>query len=190
MRIIYFSSRERSITGAVVAIVLGGVLVAWPVHVLDYMVKVIGATFCVVGIVSLLARERSRAGGLVSASGVGSVVLGVVLWWMSGTFTSVLIYLLGFLLVLAGVGQLSLLLAARKWGRVPGLTYLFPVITLASGIVIIANPFQARETIVILFGIAAMLWGASQLVNHFTIYKARERGRQEPDVVDTDYEEV
>jgi uncharacterized membrane protein HdeD (DUF308 family) len=192
MRIIYSSSFKRSFTMAVVAIALGVVLVAWPGRVLDYMVKVIGATFCVVGIVSLLlsSRERSRSGGMFPASGVGSIVLGVVLWLMSGLFTDVLIYLLGFMLLVAGVGQLALLVMARRVARVPAISYFFPLVTLAVGVLVLANPFEAKETIVMVFGVTSIFWGVSQLVNHYAIKTSRPARADEPETVDTDYEEV
>jgi uncharacterized membrane protein HdeD (DUF308 family) len=178
---------------AIVAIALGVVLVAWPARVLDYMVKVIGATFCVIGIVSLLlsVRERSRSGGMIPASGVGSIVLGVVLWLMSGLFTDALIYLLGFLLLVAGAGQLALLVVARRVYRVPTISYLFPFVTLAVGVLVIANPFEAKETIVVVFGVTSIFWGASQLVNHYAIGRSRGTTRQEEvETVDAEYEEV
>ncbi|MDR2130164.1 MAG: DUF308 domain-containing protein [Odoribacteraceae bacterium] len=190
MRITHNYSFKRSFIVAIVAIALGIVLVIRPTDVLDYMVKVIGVAFCVAGVVSLLLSARSgmRSGGIFPASGVGSLALGLVLWFMSGIFTSVLIYLLGFTLFVAGAGQLAFLIAMRRVARIPALSYLSPVITLAMGVLLIANPFQAKETIVILFGATSIFWGASHLLNYRVIH--RRRRANETEIVDTDYEEV
>jgi uncharacterized membrane protein HdeD (DUF308 family) len=152
-------------------------------------VQVIGGAFCVAGIVALLLSARGTA-GLLSTSGIGSIIFGLVLLFMPNAFTNVLIYLLGFLLLFAGAMQLALLFSSRRFGRVPVFSFFLPVVTLALGVVVIANPFETRETIVVLFGIAAIYWGVCHLVNYYAVKKTREAHRQEDDVVDTDYEEV
>jgi uncharacterized membrane protein HdeD (DUF308 family) len=191
MRFIYSSSFKSSFTGAVIAIALGIALIIWPSNALAYVVRVIGAAFCVVGIVTLLFSKRERSTGLLPASGIGSIVFGLVLLFMPDVFTGILIYLLGFLLLFAGAAQLALLLSARKFGRVPAFSYLLPVVTLAAGVLVIANPFGAGNAIVILFGITSIFWGVSHLINHYTISRARGKGfPDDRETVDTDYEEV
>ncbi|MDR1274465.1 MAG: DUF308 domain-containing protein [Odoribacteraceae bacterium] len=191
MRFIYSSSFKSSFTGAAIAIALGIALVTWPSSALNYLVQVIGATFCVVGTVTLLLSTRARPAGLLPASGVVSIVFGLVLLFMPGVFTGILIYLLGFMLLFAGAVQFSFLLSSRKFSRVPAFSYFLPVVTLAVGVLVIANPFETREAIVILFGITSIFWGVSHLINHYAINKAREANDPgEANIVDTDYEEV
>ena len=84
-------------------------MVLWPTEVLNYMVKLIGAVFFVIGVISLVMsyqnREERAAMGLSSFSGIGSVILGIVLWAMSDFFTSMLMWLFGLLLLVAGDGR-------------------------------------------------------------------------------------
>lgn len=173
MRVIHSTSFKRSFANASIAIALGIILVVWPSRALDYMVKVIGVAFCVAGVVALLLHDRERGSRLLLASGAGSIVLGVLLWLFSSQFTGALVYLLGVVLVVAGAWQLSLLLIARRGGSVPGGVYLFPLVTLAAGVMVLANPFEARETIVIIFGVTSIITGVSALVNHRVLNKKR-----------------
>ena len=111
MQIIYTSGNyKRTVVKSIVAIVLGLVLVLWPTEVLNYTVKIIGAVFCVTGIISFLVSMRDQdersARGLTSFNGIGSIVLGILLWSMADFFTNMLMYLLGFILIVAGIGQL------------------------------------------------------------------------------------
>ena len=93
MQIIYTSGNyKRTIVKSIVAIVLGLVLVLWPTEVLNYTVKIIGAVFCVTGIISFLVSMRDQdersARGLTSFNGIGSIVLGILLWSMADFFTN------------------------------------------------------------------------------------------------------
>ena len=119
MQIIYTSGNyKRTIVKSIVAIVLGLVLVLWPTEVLNYTVKIIGAVFCVTGIISFLVSMRDQdersARGLTSFNGIGSIILGILLWSMADFFTNMLMYLLGFILIVAGIGQLVMLTSASS----------------------------------------------------------------------------
>ena len=200
MRIVY-SSYKRSGIGAVISVLLGVVLLVWPTYVLDYLVKLIGAVFFIGGVISLLlsSREQARSSsGFASFTGFGSIVLGLVLWFMAGIFTDVLMYVLGFILLLVGIGQLTLLLSARKYGRIPVISYLYPLLILGVGLVIFVNPFKAKETIIMVFGATSIFYGLTSLLNHYQVNKIRRDTHEQEqqkrlssaDVEDTAYEEV
>ena len=203
MQIIYTSGNyKRTIVKSIVAIVLGLVLVLWPTEVLNYTVKIIGAVFCVTGIISFLVSMRDQnersARGLTSFNGIGSIILGILLWVMADTFTNILMYLLGFILVVAGIGQLVVLISARRFGQISGMSYLFPIIVLLAGIVIFANPFSAKEGIITFFGAIAILYGITDLSNQRRINQLRKEAHEAEqqqklgggEIEDTEYEEV
>ena len=204
MRIVYTTgSYKRKVVSSVITIALGVVLVVWPTEVLNYMVKLIGAVFFVIGAVSLVMswqnREERAAMGLSSFSGIGSIILGVVLWAMSDFFTSMLMWLFGLLLLVAGVGQLVTLLSARRMGELPGVAYVFPIVILIAGLVSFLDPFSAKESLVMFFGCVVIFAGVTNLINQYSINKLRKRMEEEeqrrrledePVVEDADYEEV
>lgn len=201
MKIYYSSTYKRSVAGALISIAMGFVLLLWPAHVLNYTVQIIGAVFCIIGIVSLvmsLRENRKNPSGLASVTGIGSIVLGLVLWFMSDTFTSLLMYLLGFVLLVMGIVQLTSYLSARKFGHIPFVSYLFPIVLLLMGLLILGDPNLAKETIIMLFGGAAVFYGITDLISQGRINKMRQNARQEEQrerlggtaIEDTTFEEV
>ena len=203
MRIIYSStSYKKTVVSSIITIAVGIVLVMWPTEVLNYMVKLIGAVFLVTGVVSLILsyqnREERAARGLNSFSGIGSIILGIVLWAMAGFFTDMLMWLFGLLLLIAGTGQLVALFSARRMGDLPGMAYVFPILLLIAGLVSFLDPFSAKESLVMFFGAMTIFYGITSLINQYNINKLRKMAREEEqrqklngsEIVDTDYEEV
>lgn len=203
MRIIYSStSYKKTVVSSIITIAVGIVLVMWPTEVLNYMVKLIGAVFLVSGVVSLILsyqnREERAARGLNSFSGIGSIILGIVLWAMAGFFTDMLMWLFGLLLLIAGTGQLVALFSARRMGNLPGMAYVFPILLLIAGLVSFLDPFSAKESLVMFFGAMTIFYGITSLINQYNINKLRKMAREEEqrqklngtEIVDTDYEEV
>lgn len=174
---------RRGVARAVVTVAVGVVLVAWPTMVLDYLVKLIGAVLVVAGVVSLVVTWREREAergrgdrtrgsggwGLEGVTGAGTVVLGVVLWAMAGVFTDLLMWLFGLLLLVAGVGQVVLLLSARRWGRLPGMAWVFPLVVLLCGLVAFLDPFGAKEGLVRFFGLVVVFHGVTGLMNRYQV---------------------
>jgi len=203
MQIIFTStSYKRTVVKSIVAIVLGLILVIWPTEVLNNIVKIIGGVFFVAGLVSFLVSYRERderaAMGLTSFNGFGSMLLGVLLFFMADFFTSMLMYLLGFLLAVAGVGQLVMLISARRLGMQSLVVYIFPVLLLIAGVVVFVNPFQAKESIITLFGVMSIFYGITDLINRRKInrlqkdefYQGKGKSLTRPEIEDADYEEV
>ena len=104
--------------------------------------------------------------------GAGSILFGAWLVIMPTFFVNILMYILGALLVIAGIQQLVALISARKWSYVPWGFYIMPILILITGVMILAYPFGAAANTFIVFGIASIFYGASELINW---YKFRRR---------------
>ena len=129
----------RSINGAVLrsafAMVLGFVLVLWPEAAITYLVITIGILFILPGLFAILSyftRPKNENGEkpMFPIEAAGSVLFGAWLVIMPEFFVNILMYLLGALLVIAGVQQLVSLISARKWSNVPLGFYLMPALIL------------------------------------------------------------
>lgn len=203
MQIIYtFGNYKRTVVKAIVAIIFGIILLMWPNEVLNYMVKIIGAVFCITGIISFLVSIRDQdersARGLTSFNGIGSIILGILLWSMAGFFTDILMFLLGFILMVAGIGQLVMLTSARKFGYIGLWSYVYPIIILMAGLIIFANPFEAKTSIVQFFGAVVIFYGITDLLNHYKVSQLRKQTRETEqqqkmgggEIEDAEYEEV
>lgn len=203
MKIIYTSSHyKNAVYRAVFSILLGLALVIWPGAAIKYVIMLIGALFLATGLISFVVSYRNRpagSSGWTSFSGIGSIILGLLFLSIPSSFATVFMFLLGFVLLVAAIGQLVTLSAARQWGYVAPISYLFPVLILIAGIVILFDPFKSAEGIFILFGLTAIFYGVTDLINQYTVNQLRKKNEKESqekrmdgegDIQDTDYEEV
>ena len=122
------------------ALVIGLVLVLWPNTAASYIVITIGVAFLIPGVISLFSffgRKRSEheLAPRFPIEGIGSLLFGLWLIVMPEFFADVLMFLLGFILIMGGVQQIASLSMARRWTPVPGAFYLVPALILIAGIV-------------------------------------------------------
>lgn len=203
MQIVYTTTNFKgALYRAILAIIVGLVLVIWPGVALKYIIMIIGAMFLVTGLIAFIISNRNREDhrrSLVPFSGIGSMALGLLLLCLPSVFTTIFMFVLGFILVVAAIGQFVSLAAARQFGFVSPISYLFPVLILIAGIVVLFDPFKSAEGVFILFGITAIFYGVTDLLNQYSIRKMRkvteeheriQKMESAPDVEDAEFEEV
>lgn len=161
----------------VLAIILGVVLVMWPEAAIIYMIMVIGACFLLPGIYSIVGyflrnKENEVTSPMFPLDGLGSLLLGAWLLIMPHFFVNILMYLLGAVLVLAGMQQIATLIRARKWSIVPYGFYVLPSLILLVGILILVYPMDVMANTLTVFGVATLFYGVNELINW---YKFRKR---------------
>ena len=203
MQIVYTSTNFRgALFRAVLAIILGLVLVIWPGTALKYIIMLIGVIFLVTGLITFTLSYRNREAKsrqLAPFSGIGSIILGLLLVCIPSVFATIFMFVLGFILVIAAIGQFVTLMAARQLGYISPISYLFPLLILIAGIVVLFDPFKSAESVFILFGVTAIFYGVTDLLNQYSIRKIRHASEEkekivkmngEPEVEDAEYEEV
>ena len=146
------------------ALVIGLVLVIWPNAAASYIVITVGVAFLIPGVISLFPIE-----------GIGSLLFGLWLIVMPEFFADVLMFLLGFILIMGGVQQIASLSMARRWMPVPGAFYLIPSLILIAGIIALFNPTGARNTAFIIIGISSLVYSLSELINWFKFARRRPK---------------
>ena len=101
----------------------------------------------------------------------------VCLWLviMPGFFADLLTFVLGFVLVLGGVQQISSLSVARRWMPVHAGFYVVPVLILLAGLVALVNPTGVRSTAFIVIGVTSLVYAVSELVNWFAFTRKRPK---------------
>lgn len=202
-----YKSRVNGPLRALVALAAGMMMVIRPDEALTVVVKVIAAFLLASGIVSLLVGLKDRKGGalpLMSFNAVVDVILGLVLFVFPGFIARFIIYLIGFLLLMFGLVQVTALISAK---RVMGLglgAFVLPVIVTLVGGFILFNPF-AESVMVLIAGAALIVYGASELFSSWKMKKAIDEyeihqapAHEDPahtdapldDVKDVDYEKV
>lgn len=168
---------SNSVLRSLFAILLGLVLVLWPEATIIYLVMTIGIFFILPGVFALVSyfmRDKSEFAPAVRfpIEGAGSILLGAWLVVKPDFFVNILMYILGALLVIAGLQQIVMLVRARQWSVVPFVFYLLPLLVFITGITILTYPFDAAANTFVIFGVASIFYGAIELLNE---YKFRQR---------------
>ena len=156
------------------AIIIGVFLMVWPEAAVLYLVIAIGAMFFLPSLFSLVEyfMKGRQAGSYFPIVSLGSLLFGLWLMVSPGFFVGILMYVLGVVLVLAGISQIAGLLGARSHTVVAFGYYVMPVLILLAGLVVLANPFAAAAIPFIILGVSSTVYGITELIN---IYKFRKK---------------
>lgn len=182
---------NQSLTRVILALVIGLVLVVWPDMAGDYLVITIGVVFMIPGIIGLIKYFTSGNEPGVKKhfplEFLGSLLLGFWLVVMPGFFADILMVLLGVILVVAGVQQVSTLVVARRWKAVPVGFFIIPTLILITGLIVLFDPTSARRTVFIIVGITSLVYAAAELLNWFMFTRVRPQiPTHEEDIVDAE----
>ncbi|KAA3997872.1 DUF308 domain-containing protein [Bacteroides ovatus] len=144
------------------------------------MVITVGVAFLIPGVISLFGyfgrkRPEGEAAPRFPIEGIGSLLFGLWLIVMPEFFADVLMFLLGFILIMGGVQQIASLSMARRGMPVPGAFYLIPSLILIAGIIALFNPTGARNTAFIIIGISSLVYSLSELINWFKFARRRPK---------------
>ena len=163
--------------GSILTIIVGSILIIWPELALSYIVIVIGLLFLISGLsaaISYWANKNSDGNSYTYLlfTGIGSTLFGLWLILMPQFFVNILMFVMGGILVLAGIQQLGELIIQRKNVIVPFAFFILPTLVLLAGILILFNPFSTATSVVVIFGVSAVLYGIAGLING---YKAKKQ---------------
>lgn len=162
-----------SVIRGICAVVIGLLLVVWPETAILYLVISIGALFLIPGLVSIVSyvmngRKMRMPFPIVS---VGSSLFGLWLMISPAFFVGILMYVLGVVLVFAGISQIITLLNTRSWTPVATGYFVIPVLVLLAGMVVLLNPFAAATIPFVILGVSCMVYGISDIINRIRFRK-------------------
>ena len=184
-----FKSINYAAVSSISALIIGVLLVVWPDVAISYLVITIGVLFLLPGLFGLFTyfsySKKQEAAGIHVAFPIlalGSTLFGFWLMINPAFFVSILMYVLGVLLVLAGLSQVMNFMTLRNYAHVPVGVLVIPVLILAAGILVLFNPFEAATIPFIILGVAGIVYGATDLIRLLE-YRRRMRS-QESNIVD------
>lgn len=162
-----------SVIRGICAVLVGLLLVVWSETAILYLVIAVGALFLIPGLVSIVSyvmngRNVQMPFPIVS---VGSSLFGLWLMVSPAFFVGILMYVLGVVLVFAGISQIISLLNARNWTTVATGYFAVPVLVLLAGMVVLLNPFAAATVPFIILGVSSMVYGVSDIINRIRFRK-------------------
>ena len=168
---------NSTILRGIFAVLLGIVLILWPEAAIIYIIMVIGVGFLLPGVFSIVSylmrnKEDETVSPMFPLDGLGSLLLGAWLLAMPEFFVDILMYILGAILLIAGLQQIITLVAARKWKRVTVGYYVLPSLIFLVGLLILIYPMRVIANTLVIFGVSILFYGANELINW---YKFRKR---------------
>ena len=162
------------IMSCVSAILIGVLLMVWPEAAMIYLVIAIGAMFFLPSLFTLVGyfMKGRQVGAFFPIVSLGSLLFGLWLMVSPAFFVGILMYVLGVVLVFAGISQIAGLLNARSYALVASGFFVVPVLILLAGIVVLVNPFAAASVPFIILGVSSAVYGITELIN---LYKFRKK---------------
>lgn len=176
-----------SIVRSICAILVGILLVAWSDAAALYLVIAVGAMFLIPGLFAIAnyLLKGSKKGMPFPLVSLGSALFGLWLIIMPAFFVGILMYVLGAVLIFAGIGQVANLVAVQRWTQVPVGYYVVPVLVLIAGLVVLLNPFAVASVPFLILGISSIVYGTAELVNQIRFRKQEEKPMiEEAEIVD------
>lgn len=171
--------RNNSLLTAIVVGIVGIVLIIFEgrAELLNWIVIVLGFGFILPGVFNLISQFSSPSGKRSTSSiiaAVGCVILGIVLCAVPGVFVNILIYLFAFTLVVGGIAQM----VSIADFKLPLGFYIIPALVAITGLIMVfAGAEKDASAIVLVTGIAMVLYSANLFVEYFQLRKYKATGR-------------
>jgi uncharacterized membrane protein HdeD (DUF308 family) len=198
----YVTNRTSSVARGVLTLLLGVCLLVWPGFTSGLIVKLIAGFLLAIGVVTLVSammaasKTKSAIPVLVALNVAVYLLFGLLVFLFPGFFLSLIAFLFGGVLLIAGLSQVIGLYQSSKYAPVGGGMYIVPVAITMCGIALFFSPRASTEVLTMIFGGAVALYGISELVAVWKLRKGASPGSngtsgdssQQGEY--TDYEEV
>ena len=198
----YVTNRTSSVARGVLTLVLGVCLLIWPGFTSGLIVKLIAGFLLAIGVVTLVSammaasRTKSAIPVLVALNVAVYLIFGLLVFLFPGFFLSLIAFLFGGVLLIAGLSQIIGLYQSSKYAPVGGGMYIVPVVITICGIALFFSPRASTEMLTMIFGGAVALYGISELAAVWKLRKGKAPAGNggaasgTPEGEYTDYEEV
>ena len=198
----YVTNRTSSVARGVLTLLLGVCLLVWPGFTSGLIVKLIAGFLLAIGVVTLVSammaasKTKSAIPVLVALNVAVYLLFGLLVFLFPGFFLSLIAFLFGGVLLIAGLSQVIGLYQSSKYAPVGGGMYIVPAAITVCGIALFFSPRASTEMLTMILGGAVALYGISELVAVWKLRKGAAHGSngtsgdssQQGEY--TDYEEV
>lgn len=161
--------KRNKVISALIYVALGVVLLAWPAETLTSVSKIIALILAFGGAVAVVMYFVNGTKGLFSYAGLtGGVIVAVIGMWLfyhSDFLVSLIPTIVGFMLIISGLVNLSEAFQIKKeHGEGVLMSVILAAITILLGVIIFAFQMQFASLVTRLMGIALVYDGVSDLL--------------------------
>ena len=162
---------------ALVAIMIGIVMIVYNEQAMNIVVKIIAALLFASGIVSLavgLKKKDDNTSKLMNFNAVVDLVIAALLFMFNGFVANLIIYLIGLVLIGFGLFQIFALLGANRVMKLGLWPFVMPFLVSCAGILLLSKPAFIASSISLIAGVALLMYGVSELISSWKMKKAIE----------------
>lgn len=163
---------------AIIAILVGFILIVYPIDALTYMIITIGALLIISAAASLVEyyRLKNEHTSLPSKSivinGVITILIGSILILSPLFVIDILVKVLSIILLFASGTQLVTFISLKsKKVIVPMYMFISPLILLVVSLIMIFASIESMATLIMMFGVGIIVYAAVELFSYYTINK-------------------
>ena len=179
---------------AVIFIALGIVLILWPGATMKTICYLLAAMLLAIGVVSLINYLRKDISGIIYrydlVVGLCAILGGILVIVKVDKLTDLIPAVLGFLVTMCGIMKMQnsvdmLRLGHGTWH----VAFAMAIVNIVAGIVLLMNPFEAAQILIMCLGIALVYSGITDLYVTISISRRLSRLKTEIVVAEDDSEE-
>lgn len=179
---------------AVIFIALGIVLILWPGATMKTICYLLAAMLLAIGVVSLINYLRKDISGIIYrydlVVGLCAILGGILVIVKVDKLTDLIPAVLGFLVTMSGIMKMQnsvdmLRLGHGTWH----VAFAMAIVNIVAGIVLLMNPFEAAQILIMCLGIVLVYSGITDLYVTISISRRLSRLKTEIVVAEDDSEE-
>ncbi len=187
--------KTNVVISAILCILLGIVLVAWPDLSMQVVCTAVGAVLLIGGGVRLAVYFTAKDGSVYSQMnlimGIILAVVGVWILLQPDKVLAIIPIIVGIVIVLHGVNNLrqAVTLCQEKYDKW-WVALILGLLTAGFGVLLICRPFAALDTVVMVIGICLIYDGLSDIWIVSRLYRTAKTMKQEAEALEAEAREI
>ncbi len=184
-----------------IALIIGFLMVTKPGASLEIIVKVLASFLIASAVITIIYGYINRARGALTLMAINACicfVVGVILFIFPRFVADIILFLIGIALIVSGIWEIIVLATAHKALNAKLSHFILPVLCIAGGIILLSNTGKVTDLIIVIAGIAIIIYGISEFIATWKMnraLKARELKYNsfvpdDDDIKETEYTKV
>lgn len=169
----------NALISAIISIVAGIILIIWPETAVSTICKILGIAAVAIGLCYLIDYVRKGTSTLDIrpdlAQGVMCISIGLIVFFKTELFVSIVPAVLGFLVIMSGAYKFQKAFDYKKLQYTNWVTVLvIALINIVFGFVLVLKPFSAAKVLFMCIGIGFTFSGLTELFIMFRFKNYKE----------------
>ena len=160
------------LTAGIISMILGIIIVVWPLATAKVLVIIFGVAMMLLGIVafirSFILIKRTKTWWVLLIEGIVGIAIGIVLFVWPVWTTAILAYFIGIWLVISGI--LAIIFGSIQKSVFPVLSGIFSLIV--GFLVLFSSPYYALAALIFVFGILSIFRGIILIIQSIIVKKS------------------